>query len=154
MAEAVDGVLGGLILSCYAMGSRGTFWSVWAVRSPELITYHRLYKMELDMEFWERLVSVEEGGWIESAVITKLYNYLYIVLIYFKYLTNTTTYVQINSIYKYGVPCSLNKARRARGGPSFPRNLFYGQAKKFISRLQLTVCTGHARSGRMLIWYV
>ncbi|CAH1426508.1 unnamed protein product [Lactuca virosa] len=66
-AESSD-VSNHLLLDSIYSNSPMSFWKEWSVLSSKLITKHRLHILPLDMDFWSRLLSVTDKGWLLSSV--------------------------------------------------------------------------------------
>ncbi|CAH1444101.1 unnamed protein product [Lactuca virosa] len=54
--------------SLYAASTLG-FWKEWNMISSNLNTTHRLHILPLDVEFWSRLLTVTDSGWLISSHI-------------------------------------------------------------------------------------
>ncbi|CAH1419186.1 unnamed protein product [Lactuca virosa] len=67
-AESSD-VSNHLLLDSIYTNSPMSFWKEWSVLSSKLITKHRLHILPLDMDFWSRLLSVTDKGWLLSSVL-------------------------------------------------------------------------------------
>ncbi|CAH1454342.1 unnamed protein product [Lactuca virosa] len=67
-AESSD-VSNHLLLDSIYTNSPMSFWKEWSVLSSKLITKHRLHILPLDMNFWSRLLSVTDKGWLLSSVL-------------------------------------------------------------------------------------
>ncbi|CAH1445602.1 unnamed protein product [Lactuca virosa] len=68
-AESSD-VSNHLLLDSIYSNSPMSFWKEWSVLSSKLITKHRLHILPLDMDFWSRLLSVTDKGWLLSSVLS------------------------------------------------------------------------------------
>lgn len=67
-AESSDVPSNNLLLDSIYTTSPMSFWQEWSLISPKLITKHRLHILPLDMDFWARLLSVSDKGWLVSSV--------------------------------------------------------------------------------------
>ncbi|CAI9279643.1 unnamed protein product [Lactuca saligna] len=69
-AESSDVPSNNLLLYNIFTTSPMSFWQEWSLISPKLITKHRLHILPLDMDFWARLLSLSDKGWLVSTHIS------------------------------------------------------------------------------------